>query len=266
METGEGDQVDSQLSEVRVQLTGESQAAGNTGHGGRDQVVEVTIGGGGQLEGSEADIVEGFVIDDHTFVGVFDQLMDRQGGVVRFNDGVRHLGGGDNGEGFHDSVRVFFSDLGDQEGTHTRSGTTTQRVGDLESLEAVASFGFLSHDVQDGVDEFGTFGVMSLGPVVTGTGLSENEVVRSEELSERSSSHGVHGSGFEIHKDGSGHVSTSGGFVIVNIDSFQLKVGIAVIGSGGVNSVFVRNDFPELGTDLVTALSSLDVYKFTHVC
>jgi len=36
MESGEGDQVDGQLSQVRVQLTGESQAAGNTGHSGRD--------------------------------------------------------------------------------------------------------------------------------------------------------------------------------------------------------------------------------------
>jgi hypothetical protein len=55
-------------------------------------MVQVTIGGGGQLKGSEADIVQGFVIDDHAFVGVFDQLVDRKGGVVRFNDGIRHLG------------------------------------------------------------------------------------------------------------------------------------------------------------------------------
>ena len=65
---------------------------------------------------------------------------------------------------------------------------------------------------------------MTLGPVVTGTTLSEDEVVRSEELSERSSSNGVHGSWFEIHKDGSGDVSSSGSFVVVDVDSFQLKV------------------------------------------
>jgi len=61
VETGEGDQVNSQLSEVRVQLTGETEAAGDTGHGGRDQVVQVTIGGGSKFQGSEADIVQGFV-------------------------------------------------------------------------------------------------------------------------------------------------------------------------------------------------------------
>jgi hypothetical protein len=96
MESGEGDQVDSQFSQVRVQLTGETEAAGNSGHGGGDQVVQVTIGGGGQLQGSEADIVEGFVVNDHTFVSIFDQLMDGKGGVVGFNDGVGDLGGGDD--------------------------------------------------------------------------------------------------------------------------------------------------------------------------
>jgi len=122
--------------------------------------------------------------------------MDRQSGVVRFNNGVGHFGRGDNGEGFHDSIRIFFSDLGDQEGTHTRSGTTTQGVGDLETLEAVASFSFFSNHIQDGVDEFSTFGIVTFGPIVTSSGLTENEVIRSEKLSERSGSNGIHGSGF----------------------------------------------------------------------
>jgi hypothetical protein len=29
--------------------------------------------------------------------------------------------------------------------------------------------------------------------------------------------------------------------------------------------VFVRNDFPEFGTDLVTTLTSLDVNEFSHL-
>ena len=177
-------------------MTGESQTASNTGHSSRNQMVQVTISGGGQFKGSEANIVKSFVINDHTFIGVFNQLMDRQSGVVRFNDGIRHFRGRDDGEGFHDSIGIFFSDLGDQEGTHTRSGTTTQGVGDLETLEAVATFSFFSDDIEDGVDEFGTFSVMTFGPVVTSTSLSEHEVVGSEKLSERSGSDGVHGSGF----------------------------------------------------------------------
>jgi hypothetical protein len=65
---------------------------------------------------------------------------------------------------------------------------------------------------------------VTLGPVVTGTTLSEDEVVGSEELTERSSSDGVHCSWFEIHENGSWDVSSTGGFVEVNVDSFELKV------------------------------------------
>jgi hypothetical protein len=50
-------------------------------------------------------------------------------------------------------------------------------VDELKALEAVAALGLLAHDVQDGVDELGALGVVTLGPVVTGTGLPEDEVV-----------------------------------------------------------------------------------------
>jgi len=88
VESGEGDQVDGELSEIRVELAGESEAAGNTGDGGGDEVVKITVGGGGELEGSEADIVESLVINAHDLIRVFDELMDREGGVVWLNDSV----------------------------------------------------------------------------------------------------------------------------------------------------------------------------------
>merc|ERR1711937_940502 len=62
---------------------------------------------------------------------VLDEVMDREGGVVWLNNGIRHLGGWHDGESGHDSVWVLFSDLGDEEGSHTGSGTTTEGVGDL---------------------------------------------------------------------------------------------------------------------------------------
>jgi len=265
MESGERNQVDGEFSEIGVELTGESDGAGGTGHGDGDEMVEITIGGGRELEGSETDIVEGFVINDHALIGVLDKLMDREGSVVWLDDGIRDLGGWEDGEGFHDSIGVFFSDLGDEKSSHSRTSTTTERVGDLETLEAIAAFSFLSNDIENRIDEFGTFGVMTFGPVVTGTSLSENEVVGSEELTEGPSSDGVHGSGFEIHEDGTGNVTSTGGFVVVNVDSLELEIGVTVVGTGGVNSVFIGDDFPEFGTNLVTALSGLDVNDFSHV-
>merc|ERR1719201_963024 len=58
VQTREWDEIDTELAEVGVQLTREAQAAGHTGHAGRAQVVEVSVGGGGELESTEADVVQ----------------------------------------------------------------------------------------------------------------------------------------------------------------------------------------------------------------
>merc|ERR1712100_763794 len=180
MESWEWDEVDSELSEIGVELSWESEAAGDTGESGRDEMVKITIGWGGELKGSEADIVESLVINAHNLIGVLDELMDREGSVVWLNDGIRDLWWWHDGESGHDSVWVLFSDLGDEEGSHSGSGTTTEGVGNLETLKAVTALSFLSDDIEDGVDELSTFGIVTLGPVVTGTSLSEDEVVWSE--------------------------------------------------------------------------------------
>jgi hypothetical protein len=114
----------------------------------------------------------------------------------------------DNGEGGHHPVGELLANFGDQERTHAGSGSSSETVGDLElharakarqphhplpcpdkqtkthSLQAIAAFGLLAHDIHDGVDQLGSLGVMSLGPVVSGGGLSEDKVVGAEELSE----------------------------------------------------------------------------------
>lgn len=205
METGEGDHVDSQLSQVSVQLTGETEAGGDTRHDGRHEVVQVTIGGGGELQGTEADIVQSYedtwmgeyksilksdkykfflltlVINAESLIGVFNQLVDREGGIVGFDNGIRNLGGWHNGKGAHHTIRVFFTNLGNEESTHTGTSTTTERVGNLETLEAVAGFSLLADNIEDRVDEFGTLSVVTLGPVVTSTRLTEDKVVLKRE-------------------------------------------------------------------------------------
>ena len=205
-------------------------------------MVKITIGWGGELEGTEADIVQGLVVNAHDLIGVLDELMDGQGGVVGLNDSVGHLGRGDDGEGDHLSVGVLLTDLGDEESTHAGAGTTTERVGDLEALKAIATLSLLADDIEDGVNELSTLGVVALGPVVTGTSLTEDEVVRAEELTEGAGADGVHGSGLEIHEDGAGNVSATGGLVEVHVDALQLKVGVTMVRTGGVDAVLVGDD------------------------
>ena len=125
--------VDSQLTEVGVELTRETQASGDTRHNNGHKVVEIAVGGGGELQCPEADIVESLVIDTEGLIRVLDELMNGKGGVVGLDDGIGNLRRGDDRESGHHTVGVFFPDLRDEEGTHTGTGTTTQRVGNLEA-------------------------------------------------------------------------------------------------------------------------------------
>jgi len=84
VEAGEGDEVYSELAKISVELARESKAAGDTRHGGGHKMIKVTIGRGGELEGAEADVVEGFIVEAEALIGVFYKLMDTKGGVVGF--------------------------------------------------------------------------------------------------------------------------------------------------------------------------------------
>ena len=130
-------------------MSWKSETASDTGEGRRDEMVKIIVIWGGELEDSVADIIKGFVINTHNLIDVFYKLMDRKDRVVWLYTRIGDLWGWHDGETDHHSVWVFLSDLGDEEGSHTGSGTTTEGVGDLETLEAIATFGFLSYDIED---------------------------------------------------------------------------------------------------------------------
>jgi hypothetical protein len=264
METRERNHVHGKLAEIAVKLTGETEGASGTADSSRHKMVKITVGRGGELKGAEADIVKGLVIKREALIGVLNKLMYGKGTVIRLNDGIRHLGGRDHGVGRHDAIGVFLTDLGDKESTHTSTGTTTHGVGELETLEAIARFSLLADNIEDRVDQLSTLGVVTLGPIVTSSGLTEDKVIRAEELTERTSTDGIHGTGLKIHKNGTGHIAATGGFVEVNVDALQLKIGVTVVSTGWVNTVLVGNHLPKLGTNLVTALASLNVNDLSH--
>ena len=76
--------------------------------------------------------------------------------------------------------------------------------------------------------------------------LTEDKVVGTEDLSERSGAYRVHGARLQVHQDGTGNVLAAGGLVVVDVDPFQLEVRVAMVGTSRVDTVLVRDDFPEL--------------------
>ncbi|KAK2120806.1 hypothetical protein P7K49_002192 [Saguinus oedipus] len=103
--------------------------------------------------------------------------------------------------------------------------------------------------------------------------LTENEVVRPEDLPKGPRPHGVHGAGLQIHEDCAGHVlaacgngrasaragvagsreggrgrgwGLTGGLVVVHVDALQLQVAVPVVGARGVDAVLITDHLPEL--------------------
>ena len=77
MQSWEGHHVDSKLTQISVELSREAETGGDSAHDTGHQVVEISVGRGGELEGAEADIIQGLVIDTEGFIGVFHELMNR---------------------------------------------------------------------------------------------------------------------------------------------------------------------------------------------
>mmetsp|Transcript_76572 Transcript_76572/g.173156 ORF Transcript_76572/g.173156 Transcript_76572/m.173156 type:complete len:209 (-) Transcript_76572:26-652(-) len=190
--------------------------------------------------------------------------MEREHGIVRLDDGVGDLRGRDHREGRHDAVRVLLAHLRDEQRAHARTRAAPQGVAHLEALEAVAALGLFAHNVQDGVDELGSLRVVALGPVVARARLAEHKVVWPEKLAEGPRSDAVHGARLKVHEDGAWDVAAARGLVVVNVNPLQLQVRVAMVCASGIDAVLVRNDLPELGTDLVAALAGLDVDKLAH--
>ena len=185
--------------------------------------------------------------------------------IVRLDNCVGHFWRWHHREGRHHTVGVLFTDLGDEQRTHTSAGTTAERVGDLESLQHVTVFGLFANDVHDRVHELGALGVVALGPVVAGTALAKDKVVRAEQMAQRARADRVHCARLEIDQHGAWHVLVVRRLVVVHVNALQLKGRCAYIVAGAVDAMFIRQHLPELGSDLVTTLAGLQVYDLTHV-
>ena len=91
MQSGKGNHVDSQFSQISVQLSRESKTSGDTGHGKRDQMVQIAIGWGCEFQGTETNVIKGLIVDAESLVGVFHKFVNGEGGIIGFYDGVTDL-------------------------------------------------------------------------------------------------------------------------------------------------------------------------------
>ena len=225
VETRERNHVHGELAQIAVELTWEAQASGDARHDSGDEMVEIAVARVVELECAHADVVQRFVVDAERLVGVLDELMNRESRVVRLNDGVGHLGRWDDGEGGHHAVGELLADLADEKRAHASARSTTERVGDLEALKAVAALSLATDNIEDLVDKLSTLRVVALGPVVAGARLTEHEVVWTEELAEWTRTDSIHGPGLQVDEDRTWDVLVAGSLMHVLVGLVLALVG-----------------------------------------
>jgi hypothetical protein len=98
VDTGVGHQVGLELGHIDVEGTIEAEGGSERRDNLSDQAVQVGVSGALNVEGATADIVNSFVIEDHSNIGVLEESVSAQHGVVRLNDGSGDLWGGVHGE------------------------------------------------------------------------------------------------------------------------------------------------------------------------
>ena len=79
----------------------------------------------------------------------------------------------------------------------------------------------------------------SFGPVVTGAALTKDKVVGSEEPSKGPRAERVHRTRLEINQDGAGNIFQRRNFVVVDVDSFELKIVVSPVYTVGADAMFV---------------------------
>jgi len=92
VQTWERNKVHCNLAEIGIKLSGESKGACDSTHDLANETIEVSGSRSRQLEGLEADIVQGFIVDAKHLISVLNELVEGQSGVIWLNDGVGDFG------------------------------------------------------------------------------------------------------------------------------------------------------------------------------
>ena len=81
-----GHKVGLELSDIHIDGTIEPQGSGEGRNDLGNEPVEVGVGWSLDVEGSPADVVDGFVVQEDRHVGVFQEGVGGEDAVVGFND------------------------------------------------------------------------------------------------------------------------------------------------------------------------------------
>jgi len=260
VDTGVGHQVGLELSKIDVKGTIESEGSGDGGDDLTDETVQVGVGGALDVEVATADIVDSLVINHESTVGVLEGGVSGEDGVVGLDNGGGNLRGRIDGELKFRFFTVIDGETLHKKGSESRSGTSTERVEDKETLETSALIGEFPDSVEDKIDDFLTNGVVTTGIVVGGILFTGDQLFGVEKLTVGTSSDLIDDSRLQIDKNGTGDVFASSGLREKGVERI-ITSSDSLIGrhlSIGLDTVLEAVELPAGVTDLDSGLSDVD--------
>jgi hypothetical protein len=249
-----------EFGDINVKGTIESEGSGKGGDDLGNESVQVGVGWSLDIEVSSADIINGFVINHDSNVGVLKEGMSGEDGVVWLNNSGGDLWGWIDGETELGFLTVIDGKSLEEKGSETGTGSSTDSVEDEETLETSALIGKLSDSIEAEIDDLFSDGVMSSGEVVGSIFFTGDKLFWMEQLSVGSGSDLIDNGWLEIEEDSSWDVLTGTGLreegvegIITTTDRFigwHLTVRL--------DSVLEAEELPAGVTDLDTALTDMD--------
>jgi len=260
------DQVGLELCQINVQSTVEPQGGGDGGNDLTDQPVQVGVGWSFDVEVSSADIVDSFVIDHESAVGVLQSGMGGEDGVVWLDNSGGNLWGWVDGKFQLGFFAVVDGESFHQKGSESGSGSTTERVEDEESLETGTLVSKLSNSVENQVNDLFTDGVVTSGVVVSGILFTGDQLFWVEELSVSTGSDFIDDSWLQINEDSSWDVFAGTSFREKGVERVVAATNgfVAWHLSIRLDSVLEAVEFPAGVTDLDSGLSDVDRDTLSH--
>jgi len=259
-------QVGLELSDIDVEGTVESEGGSEGGDNLGNESVQVGVGWALDIEVAAADIVDGLVVEHDGNIGVLEEGVGGEHGVVWLNDGGGDLWGWVHGEAELGLLAVVDGESLEEEGTETGTGTTTDGVEDEEALETSALIGELTDSVEAEINNLLTDGVVTTGEVVGGILLTGDELLWVEELSVGTSADLIDNGWLEIEEDATWDVLASTSLGEEGVESVVTATD-GLVGwhlTVGLNTVLKAEELPAGVTDLDTSLTDVDGNDFSH--
>mmetsp|Transcript_26424 Transcript_26424/g.62713 ORF Transcript_26424/g.62713 Transcript_26424/m.62713 type:complete len:413 (+) Transcript_26424:283-1521(+) len=266
VDAGVGHQVGLELGDVNVERAVEAEGGGQRRDDLRDEAVEVGVGRALDVEVAAADVVEGLVVEAEGAVGVLEEGVRGQHGVVRLDDGRGHLGRRRDGEAELRLAAVVHREALEEEGPESRPGSSARGVEDEESLEARAVVGELADAVEDEVDDLLSNSVVTTGVVVRRVLLPADDLLGVVELPVRAAADLVADRRLQVDVHRAGHVLPGASLGEEGVEGVVSAAHRVVRGhlAVGLDAVLEAVELPAAVTGLDTGLAHVDRDAFTH--